>query len=166
MSNVADWSTVLSALASVAVAVIGFSGLLTAFRTAKGPLARADVVNIRILLIFGFGALVFALLPMPFAGFRPDRVWPVLIVLLAGFLLFWPVRSPIWNKARGHAPRRPILYYGILAVEAVIGLVLLAAAVTGNAGGGAYAGGVLWCLLVAMVTFVAQVFNMLPVDEG
>lgn len=166
MTSVADWSGILSTLASVAVALIGFSGLLTAFRSANAPLGRSDMVNIRILLIFSFGALVFALLPLPFAEVAPGRAWPTLTLMLAGFLLIWPLRSPFWNRARGIRPRRPWLYWGMLAIEGVIGAALLIAAITGATGGGAYAGGVAWCLLVAIVTFVAQVFSLLPVDEG
>ena len=165
MTKVVDWIAVLSALASVAVAIVGFSGLLAAFRTANAPLSRADMVNIRILLIFSFGALVFSLLPLPFAALPPERLWPVANVLLAAFLLLWPVRSPFWNRARGIRPRRPLLYWGMLAIEALIGLLLLVAALSGHAGGGAYAAGIAWCLLVAIVTFVAQVFSLLPVDS-
>ena len=54
MTSVADWMAVLSTLASVAVAVIGFAGLITAFRSINSPLFRSDIVNIRILLIFSF----------------------------------------------------------------------------------------------------------------
>ncbi|MFC7537087.1 hypothetical protein ACFQPG_06860 [Sphingomonas sp. GCM10030256] len=165
MSEKADWIAILSALSSIAVAVIGFSGLLTAFRSASAPLTRLDMVYIRILLIFGLGALTFALLPLPFAAVAPERLWPTLTILLALFLLFWPVRSPIWNRARGIRPRRPRLFYGILAAQALLGLLLLLLGIRGDSDGGAYAAGVAWCLLVAMVTFVAQVFSMLPVDE-
>lgn len=144
--------------------MVGFSGLLTAFRTASAPLSRIDMVYIRILLIFGLGALIFALLPLPFAGSPPDRLWTVATVLLAIFLLVWPIQSPFWNRARGVRPRRPGLFYGILAIEALLGLALLAAAWSGVAHPGFYAGGVVWCLLVALVTFVAQVFSLLSVD--
>lgn len=165
MNEVVDWISVLSALASVAVAIIGFSGLLTAFRTANAPLSQADMVNIRILLIFGCGALVFALLPLPFAAISSKRLWPVLTVLLAAFLLVWPLRSPSWNRARGVKPKRRSLYLGILAAEALLGLVLLGGAFAGYANGGLYSAGVAWCVLVAIVTFVAHVFGLLPVDH-
>ena len=102
---------------------------------------------------------------MPFAAASPDRLWPVLNVLLAAFLLIWPIRSPFWNKARGIKPQRPALYWGILALEAAIGMWLLVASLRGVAGGGAYSAGVAWCLLVAIVTFVAQVFNLLRVEK-
>jgi hypothetical protein len=161
-----DWNAILATLASVAVAVVGFAGLLTAFSASNSPLSRADVVNIRILLIFSLGALVFALLPMPFAAVAPDKLWPSVTVLLAGFLLLWPILSPLWNKQRGIKPRRPLLYWGMLAVEALLGIAMLASVFSGEADGATYTLGVAWCLLVAMVTFVAQVFSLLPVDHG
>ena len=166
MTGAVDWNAILAVLASVAVAVVGFAGLLTAFSAANAPLSRSDVVNIRILLIFSLGALVFAILPMPFADASPERLWPVSTVLLATFLLFWPIRSPAWNRRRGVRSRRPWLYWGILGAEAVLGTVLLVRGITGAADGGTYVLGVAWCLLVATVTFVAQVFALLPVDDA
>ena len=166
MREVADWIGVLSTLASVAVALIGFSGLLIAFRSASAPLSRTDMVNIRILLIFSFGALIFALLPLPFAESDPRRLWNALTLVVAAYLLFWPIRSPIWNRRRGIKPQRPFLYWGTLAVQAVLGAVLGAMALLGEASGTTYAIGVAWCLLVAIVTFVAHVFSLLPVDQS
>ena len=116
-----DWNAVLAVLASVAVAVVGFAGLLTALSAANAPLSRSDVVNIRILLIFSLGALVFAILPMPFADLPPQRLWPISTVILAVFLLFWPIRSPAWNRRRKIRSRRPWLYWSILGTEAVLG---------------------------------------------
>ncbi|HET9356378.1 MAG TPA: hypothetical protein VFO42_09475 [Sphingomicrobium sp.] len=165
MTAAVDWQGVLAVLASVAVAVVGFAGLLTAFSAANAPLAKSDVVNIRILLIFSLGALLFAILPLPFADVPPQRLWPISTVLLGVFLLFWPIRSPAWNRRRGIRSRRPLLYWGMLGIEAVLGAVLLVRGVTGTADGGTYVLGVAWCLLVATVTFVAQVFALLPVDE-
>jgi hypothetical protein len=165
VSGIAEWIGVLSTLASIAVALIGFSGLLIAFRAANDPLSRADIVNIRILLIFSLGGLIFALLPMPFAEVRPERLWPPLTVAIAAFLLFWPLRTPVWNRQRGVKPRRAILYWGVLSAEAVLGVGLLIAALSGGASGGTYALGVAWCLLVAIVTFVAHIFTLLPVDS-
>ena len=164
--DTADWISILSSLASVSVALIGFSGLLIAFRSANAPLSRADMVYIRILLIFSLGALVFALLPLPFADVAPDRLWPAMTLLLAAFLLFWPLRTPFWNRARGIKPRRPYFYWGVLGAEAILALYLMWTVADGSADGGSYALGVAWCLLVTIVSFVSQVFSQLPVDEG
>lgn len=166
MTAAVDWYPILAVLASVAVAVVGFAGLLTAFSAANAPLSRGDVVNIRILLIFSLGALVFAILPMPFADMPQRRLWAIGTVLLAVFLLFWPIRSPFWNRQRGLRSRRPWLFWSMLGVEAVLGAVLLFRGVTGSADGGTYVVGVAWCLLVATVTFVAQIFALLPVDDS
>lgn len=166
MTAAVDWYAILAVLASVAVAVVGFAGLLTAFSAANAPLSRSDVVNIRILLIFSLGALVFAILPMPFADAHPQRLWPIGTVLLAVFLLFWPIRSPAWNRQRGIRSRRPWLYWSILGGEAVLGTVLLVRGITGTADGGTYVLGVAWCLLVSTVAFVAQVFALLPVEDS
>ena len=155
----------LSTFASVAVAVIGFAGLLAALRTASAPLSRADMVNIRILLIFSLGALLFSLVPLPLSHLTAERLWPPLTIVLAAFLLLWPIRSPFWYRARGIRPRRPVLYWSILATEAVIGSILMARGLSGAAGGSDYLFGVGWCLLVAIVTFVAQVFSLLAVDQ-
>ena len=160
-----DWTTILASLASVSVSLIGFSGLLVAFRSANAPLSKNDMVGIRSLLIFSVGALVFALLPLPFADAPPDLLWPVLTVVLAVFLLIWPLRSPSWNRARGVKLRRPLLFWSVLAVEALLAIALLWSVADGSAGGRGYAIGVAWCLAVAIVSFVAQVFSLLPVDK-
>ena len=165
MTQTGDWVAILSSLASVSVSLIGFSGLLIAFRSANSPLSRTDMVYIRILLIFSVGALVFALLPLPFADASPDRLWPPLTLLLAAFLLIWPLRSPFWNRARGIKPRRPLAYWGVLAAEAILAVYLGWTVVHGSADGGSYALGVAWCLLVTIVSFVSQVFSQLPVDD-
>ena len=161
-----DWIAILSSLAGISVALIGFSGLLIAFRSANAPLSRIDMVYIRILLIFSVGALVFALLPLPFANVAPDRLWPALTLLLAAFLLVWPLRSPFWNRARGITPRRPAAFWAVLGAEAVLAAYLAWTVFAGAADGGSYALGVAWCLLVTIVSFVSQVFSQLPVDDN
>lgn len=161
----ADWIGILATLASISVALIGFSGLLIAFRSVNAPLSKIDMVYIRILLIFSVGALVFAVLPLPFADVPPERLWPPLTLLLAAFLLIWPLRSPFWNRARGIKPRRPHAFWAVLLAEAVLAVYLAWTAFDGSADGGSYALGVTWCLLVTIVSFVSQVFSQLPVDD-
>lgn len=165
MVSVLDWIAVLSTLASVAVAVIGFAGLLTAFQASSAPLNRQDIVNVRILLIFALGALVFSLLPLGFAQISGRSPWPLLTLLMAAFLLFWPLRSPFWNRNLAIRPRRPKLYWTILLLQALLAIALLVPALSGSAGASQYVVGILWCLLVAILTFVAQIFALLPVDR-
>jgi hypothetical protein len=99
------WLTVLTSFASVATALIGFCGLLTAFRSAGAPLGLRDIVGIRILLIFSLGALIFAILPLVIVAEKGS--WAVCAILLGLFLCFWPLRSPTWNRQRGYSPRLP-----------------------------------------------------------
>ena len=142
----------LSALGSVAAALVGFTGLLTAFRASSDLLGPNDVSNIRILLIFSVSALVFALLPIPFLAFGAEAEdFAVLTALLGLFLAFWLVQSPRWMKRKALRPRNPRLYWAMLLAQGAIGLALVASAATGYSPQAFYVVGVTWCLLTAIL---------------
>lgn len=160
-----DASTVLTTMASIAASLVGFSGLLTAFRTANDTLGPRDLNNIRTLLILSVSALVFALLPLPFAASRwTGGWWAALTFLLGANLLFWSVQSPRWMKKKGLRPRYRALYLTMIAAQAVLALALIAGALLLDDSSALYTVGVLWFLIAAVVVFVVQVFPLLPVD--
>lgn len=161
-----DATNVLAAMASVAASLVGFSGLLTAFRSARSSLSAYDINNIRSLLIVSVSALVFALLPLPFmAMLRNDWVWGALTFLLGANLLFWSVQSPRWMKRKGLRPKRPSLYIAMIGFQAIIGALLMVGAVLVEDAAVLYAAGVLWFLIAAIVVFVVQIFLILPIDR-
>lgn len=162
-----DQLAILATWASIAASMVGFAGLLTAFRASDEALAPNDVTNIRILLIFSVSALVFALLPLPFAAgdLANGRVWRALAILLGLYLSFWVVQSPRWMRARRLRPRSPLLYASMLGVQGLLGATMIGAALLTGEGHALYVVGVLWCLITAIVVFVAQIFRMLPLSE-
>ena len=161
-----DPSALLSTLASIAASLVGFSGLLTAFRAANHSLDANDINNIRTLLIFSVSALVFALLPLPFAaGHSPDWLWSVLTLLLGANLLFWSWQSPRWMKRKGLRPRRPLLYLAMISLQALLGAALATGAFLLASPAVLYAIGVLWFLVAAIIVFVVQIFFLLPMDR-
>lgn len=157
----------LSTLASIAAAMVGFTGLLTAFKASTDSLSPNDVSNIRILLIFSVSALVFALLPIPLLAFDAHSGWFGLLTgLLGAFLLLWLVQSPRWMRRKRLRPRNPRLYWTMLIAQAALGMVLLAAALLRWPAEPFYVTGVMWCLVTAIVVFVVQVFVMLPIGPS
>ncbi|WP_162888049.1 hypothetical protein [Sphingomonas mesophila] len=159
-----DLLAVLAILASVAAAMVGFSGLMTAFRSSSDDLMPNDVSNVRILLIFSVGALGFALLPLPlWLVDDPDPWLAAMTLLLGAFLAVWLVQSPLWMRRRGLKPLKPALYWSMLVAQALLGALIVGAVLTGHPPAPFYVAGVLWCLTTAIVVFVVQVFRMLPV---
>src|SRR5687768_15883071 len=159
-----DVWALLSTLASVAASLVGFSGLLTAFRASRADLTPYDINNIRTLLIYSVSALLFALLPMPLGKTVPAGAWSALTVLLGANLLFWSVQSPRWMRQKRLRPRSRGLYFGVLWVQALVGIALVAGAFLLASPSPLYAVGVLWFLVVALLVFVVQVFLLLPID--
>lgn len=156
----------LSTLASIAAALVGFSGLLTALRASADDLTPNDVTNIRILLMFGVAALLFALLPVLIFAFEGKDGWlDALTVALGMFLAIWIVQSPRWMRAKGLRPRNPGIYWTTLVGQAMIGITLVGAVAIGRPAAPFYLTGVLTCLVTAIVAFVVQVFAMLPVSR-
>lgn len=144
--------------------MVGFAGLLTAFRASNESLSPNDVTNIRILLIFSVSALVFALIPLPLAAgdMADGPAWRSLAIALGAYLAFWTIQSPRWMKRKGVRPRSPLLYATMLILQGGLGVLLIAGAMLSGQAQALYVGGVLWCLITAMVVFVAQIFRMLP----
>lgn len=159
-----DAATVLTTMASIAASLVGFSGLLTAFRTANDSLGPRDLNNIRTLLILSVSALLFALLPLPFAASPLRGWWPALTVLLGANLLFWSVQSPRWMRKKGLRPRYRGLYLAMIATQALLAAGLIAGALLLADASALYTLGVLWFLVAAVVVFVVQVFPLLPVE--
>jgi hypothetical protein len=101
----------LSTLSSVAAAMVGFSGLLTAFRVSVETLDPNDVSNIRILLIFSVAALLFAIIPLPFHVVGNDEAMFVALTIALGiFLAVWLWQSPRWMRRHQLKPRNTRLY--------------------------------------------------------
>jgi hypothetical protein len=153
----------LSTLSSVAAAMVGFSGLLTAFRVSVETLDPNDVSNIRILLIFSVAALLFAIIPLPFHVVGNDEAMFVALTIALGiFLAVWLWQSPRWMRRHQLKPRNTRLYWGMLVLQAALGATLIVAGFSGANVAFYYLAGVLWCLITAIVVFVVQVFVMLP----
>lgn len=157
----------LSTYASIAASLVGFTGLLTAFRASTDSLSPNDVTNIRILLIFSVSALVFALLPVPILKLQNGEPWVrAVTVLLGAQFLFWSFQSPRWIRSKGIKPRNPRLYWLMIVIQAAIGAAVLLAGLLLVDPMPAYSMGVLWCLLSAIIVFVIQIFVMLPLSRN
>ncbi|MES2904217.1 MAG: hypothetical protein V4696_08540 [Pseudomonadota bacterium] len=162
-----DQLAILATLGSIAASMVGFAGLLTAFRAANERLDPNDVTNIRILLIFSVSALVYSLIPLPFAAgdLADGRVWRSLSIILGAYLLFWTVQSPRWMRRKRLRPRRPLLYVVMLAIQGLLGVAMVWGGLMSEQAHALYVVGVLWCLITAIVVFVAQIFRMLPLSQ-
>ena len=149
----------LDTLAELSVALIGFSALITMFRGGSvhtwEPRPR---IGFWIIIAYGLGALIFALLPSILRGLNVDS-WAAPMTLLALFHLVTMsllVRRHFRLNSEGHPTPNPLLW----VIAALMGFGTSAILVVGVAGGlggptyDLYHVGVASCLLVASVSFV------------
>lgn len=145
--------------------MVGFTGLLTAFRAGSDRMNANDISNIRILVIFSVSALVFALLPIPVMALGEQERWMRwLTMLLGAYIFFWCVQSPRWMKRKRVKPRRPGIYWTMIILQGLIGTTVMMVGVRSDPVLAIYSIGVAWLLVTAIIVFVVQIFAMLPID--
>ena len=162
----------LQTIAEISVGLAGFSGLVVALRSNRGPLTEVQKYRLRILFALTFGALFLSLLPdlLLLLKVPEARIWfdapAVMFIYSTGFVIWLISRSR--RIARG-APE--IFNWGIfstLATGHIIVLLLQLGLVFGFGGeraSGVYALGLVWYLLHAAQQFVRMLF-ILPRDEN
>lgn len=124
----------LQSIAEIAVALIGFSGLIFVFRSRDvTELDARDLSGLAMIVGSGGIALTFALLPMPLAYVDvPEATrWTLLsgafgATLFGGVWVFWRVNRNL--NRQGHTERTPWLNRATMASLFVLGLSQLCAA--------------------------------------
>jgi hypothetical protein len=151
----------LLGVAQVAVALIGFSGLISVFRPSAAGLVARDLTALAMIIAAGSIALFFALFPLPLLhlGIPPRVAWAVSSAAFSLTLLGAVVVMLLVSRgltARGHPPRTPRLNRTVEGLGVVLALLLLVNALgAGPLGGpGLYLFALIGCLAIC-VTIVA-----------
>jgi len=150
----------LLSIAEIAVTLIGFSGLISAFRVRSAEdLAARDLSALAMIIGAGSLAMLFALVPIPLAhlGLPPAVAWRVSsasfgVCLLAAVLLFALVNRRL--SAVGHPERTPVLNRTTQVLGLLGAVLLLASAIAALPHGPGLYLAVLVMLLVLCLAFV------------
>lgn len=152
-------SDVFLTTAELAIAVVGFSGVVAAFR-AKGEARGDELYRVRLTALLGVAstALVASLLPLYFLAGAEPVSWPALAGTQA-LLLWFYVGYFGWQWLQVRAGSRLFGLFGML------GTIALASFQThGWLHGGdfqLYLSGLLWQLAIAAIVFVRMAIVML-----
>ncbi len=117
----------LPAIAEIAVALLGFAAIFTVFQERGGSGGTPDG-RFWTMLQFGFGTLVFALLPLPFlaSGVPEANCWGASSAAFAVFGAYVPIlgaRSLRRDHAAGRPPNLPI--FTLIFGGSLLSLLLL-----------------------------------------
>lgn len=159
--NAAD---ALATIAQVAIALTGFTGILTVFRRQR-CWTQLEVIAVKHLLAIGGAASLFALLPMPLlATTLPTSVaWQLCLPALGICLMIfavWNQRTRVLHRLR---PRWPLAYWPLQLLGFVLATLLIAAGFTPILRHPAlYLVGLLWMILVGLLQFMVQVLKTFP----
>ena len=153
----------LYTVAQIAVALIGFSGIVAAFKErGTAGFATSEQALLGLLIERGFAALFFALLPPLLALLMPPgrAFWAACSGLLAAYTLTAFVRLIRRRRTMSTSARatgaRSFYLNSTVALSAAFGVQLLnAAGVVPNQGVGWYALGATWYLVAGANLFVA-----------
>ena len=149
----------LDTLAELSLALIGFSALIAMFRGGSvdtwEPRPR---IGFWIIIVYGLGALAFALLPSILRGLNVDS-WVLSLALLALFhftTMSVLLRRHLRLNSAGHPTTNPLLWM----IASLMGFgtsALLIVGIAGGLGGPSYRlyhVGVVSCVLIASLSFV------------
>jgi hypothetical protein len=149
----------LLGIAQLAVALIGFSGLISVFRSrGREELQARDLSALAMIMSAGSLALVFALLPLPLRllGLDDARVWTISTAAFAAAFAVVAVVFFVANRrlnAAGHRERTPVMnrFSQLYTVASAVGLTLSAADLGLPRGPGVYVGALIGCLLACLL---------------
>jgi hypothetical protein len=160
-TRVIDGKEELLGIAQIAVTLIGFSGLIFAFRARTvDELEARDFSALAMIVGSGSVALAFALLPLPIAYLElgADTVWRLSTGLFGMGLLVAAgvfVRTNSRLHAAGHVARTPRLNKTTLALAIAMALLLaLSAFDVGFAAPATYLFALIVCVLLCIVFVV------------
>jgi len=162
-------SGALATIAQLAMAVTGFAGLLTVFRSSRRRWHEIELVALRFLLMTSISACLLSLLPLilleaPDSRSVPWRVCQSALGVWLLFLFIWQHRQ---ERLKGLRPRSPAINAAMWVVGIAIALANIAAAARLTAAlspAAVYLIGLFWLLLGAILQFVVQIISSVSVD--
>ena len=166
-----DSSGALATIAQLAMAVTGFAGLISAFRSRQRRWDELDLYALRFLLLSSISACLLAMLPMVLLARELDEspAWIVCQAALGAWLLLLFVWAQKQQRRKGLRPRRRFVDAAMWVICVTIGLLNLAAPLPAIGPAVrliAYLAGLFWLLLAAILQFVIQIMSSLRGGEG
>jgi len=151
--------------AEIAIAFVGFSAVVVAFRESSGHrLSQFQHLQVRVMIELGFATLFFAGAPLvlSFLDLASSTVWRIAHGAFGLFLLIYFGNYHVRRRPRadpGSSPVRSPLFvvrivvtygFGVLSLMAAVGLLV-------PAGLALYAIGLAWVLAIAALAFLIMV---------
>ncbi len=154
-----EMSESLTTFAELAIALAGFTGLLTAFQRRQMNWSDQERFRIRMLLMVCFGIMAFALLPKVFvdSAIAEERMWRLLTIGWSLFAIFLCVsfirRIVVGNVQLAMQKATWLLLIGGLIIH--ISTLAGSSFLLWNPGSAALAVGFIWGLLFGGMFFYA-----------
>jgi hypothetical protein len=149
----------LFSIVDLAIALIGFSSIVTALRRSKEKSWSSQEINgLVFLALMAIGAIVFSLLPLSFyyMGLMEYQIYSISAVIYCVFSISVILGLYIRGKQTGFPSRRPRVFnlFAILSIGVIVMMGLVAMGKISNGVFGYYLFGVIWLLILAFVQFM------------
>lgn len=149
----------LFTIIDLAIALIGFSSIVTALRRSKEKSWSIQEINgLVFLAIMAIGAILFSMLPLVFfyMGLNDLQIYSLASAVYCFFSLCVLIGLIIRGRKSGFPSRRPRIFnvFGLLSLAVITLMGFGAARSFANGVFGFYLIGVIWLLILAFVQFV------------
>jgi hypothetical protein len=150
---------VLFTVIDLAIALIGFSSIVTALRRSKEkPWSSQEINGLVFLALMAIGAIVFSLLPFSlfYMELGEYQIYSISAAIYCVFGISVSLGLYIRGKQSGFPSRRPRVF-NFFAVLSVGVTVMMGYIATGNISDGVfgfYLFGVIWLLISAFIQFI------------
>ncbi len=154
------WESALGSLIEVAIALVGFSGIVAAVgRRGAGHWSKIDQLRLRILLSAGGAALSFAFLPFTMIdAIDPSLAWR----LCSGMLAIWfmGIMSYRLHQTSRLGLTQAVGYHpATIIIPQLVFVAMLGANAFWFASSSLYVAAVFWQTAIAFMTFVALLLD-------
>ncbi len=149
----------LFAIVDLAIALIGFSSIVTALRRPKERSWGAQEINgLVFLAIMAIGAIIFSILPLVlfYMGLDDLQLYSIASAIYCVFCIGVIVGLIIRGRKSGFPSRRPTVFkiFGLLSLGVITFMGFLASGSITSGILGYYLVGVIWLLVCAFVQFI------------
>jgi hypothetical protein len=149
----------LLAIVDLAIALIGFSSIVTALRRSKEKSWSSQEINgLVFLALMAIGAIVFSLIPFAlfYMDLSDDQIYSISAGVYCVFSVSVIMGLFIRGRRTGFPSRRPRIFnfFGLLSLVVIIMMGFIASGRITNGIFGYYLVGVIWLLVLAFVQFM------------
>jgi hypothetical protein len=150
---------ILLGIVDLAIALIGFSSIVTALRRSKvKPWSAQEINGLVFLAIMAIASILFALLPFPLfhMGWTEGGIYSTAATVYVVFSVAVNVGMFVRGRRAGFPSRRPRIFnaFAVLSLGIIAMMFLVASGRITEGLLGYYLFGVIWLLVLAFVQFV------------